>query len=450
MCGFFFSTIDNFEASQHGRLIARGPDAIKDVTVNGCRLVHTHLSIFSEQHEQPFIDSERELALMFNGEIYNCPADKTESHFIIQQYSQFGLAGFKNLDGEFAIVIVDFSNDELIFATDPFGTKPCFYSASNGLHVSSYPSSIARHGINPDTIFSARPNTAYRYSLKTRQLVEVQELIQWNLEQFATSFEGWTEAFNSAVWKRVNHMRSGHIPFVGISSGYDSGAIHSCLLNQDHEFLGISLLGKEDANLLVSRQSLSTEQNVRHLVVDHFRAKEIAIEQKHVLKGLVEDLEYHIVSDARRLSGEPQSVLQDKGSVGLAIVATIARQNNSLICISGSGADEIISDYGFGGRPIYQHSNFGGHWPDNLSNIFPWASFYGSTQQAYIRKEEAIGGAYGIETRYPFLDKAVVQAWLNISPKLKNQEYKSCIANYLRNNAYPFKVEKKGFSPWAA
>jgi hypothetical protein len=36
-------------------------------------------------------------------------------------------------------------------------------------------------------------------------------------------------------------------------------------------------------------------------------------------------------------------------------------------------------------------------------------------------KEECIAGSLGIETRYPFIDRKVVQEYLNLSPDLKNQ-----------------------------
>ena len=33
----------------------------------------------------------------------------------------------------------------------------------------------------------------------------------------------------------------------------------------------------------------------------------------------------------------------------------------------GSGADETMTDYGFNGKRIYSHSQFGGYWPDDAT-----------------------------------------------------------------------------------
>jgi len=92
-------------------------------------------------------------------------------------------------------------------------------------------------------------------------------------------------------------------------------------------------------------------------------------------------------------------------------------------------------------------SHFGGLFPDNLEDVFPWKNFYEGSQRAYLMKEELIAGAYGIEARYPFLDVAVVQAFLDLTPELKNQEYKSAIGHVLRTLNCPYdKGRKVGFS----
>jgi asparagine synthetase B (glutamine-hydrolysing) len=110
------------------------------------------------------------------------------------------------------------------------------------------------------------------------------------------------------------------------------------------------------------------------------------------------------------------------------------------------GADELFSDYGFGGIKKTQHSNFGGLFPQNLNDIFPWPSFYYSSMESYIAKEEYVAGLHGIEARYPFLDRDVVQEFLWLSPELKNSQYKSVIDQYFINNQFPFsRGEKKGF-----
>ena len=123
-----------------------------------------------------------------------------------------------------------------------------------------------------------------------------------------------------------------------------------------------------------------------------------------------------------------------------------AKKEGKKVYLSGSGSDEIFSDYGFNGEKKFLHSNFGGLFPDDLSTIFPWASFYGSTMVSYLAKEEYVAGSYGIETRYPYLDKYVVQEFLWLDASLKNSKYKSVLDDYLTTSEYPFEPNiKRGF-----
>ena len=63
-----------------------------------------------------------------------------------------------------------------------------------------------------------------------------------------------------------------------------------------------------------------------------------------------------------------------------------------------------------------------------------------------MSKEEFVGGNYGIETRYPFLDRDLVQEFLWLDVSLKNSSYKSAVESYLKKNNYPYdKNVKLGF-----
>ena len=57
-----------------------------------------------------------------------------------------------------------------------------------------------------------------------------------------------------------------------------------------------------------------------------------------------------------------------------------------------------------------------------------------------------VAGLFGIEGRYPFLDRQLIQAFLQLTPALKNQRYKHCIASFLEAHDYPYEANvKTGF-----
>jgi len=140
-------------------------------------------------------------------------------------------------------------------------------------------------------------------------------------------------------------------------------------------------------------------------------------------------------------------VLKARGSHNLAAIYKEAISQGYKVAISGQGADEIISDYGWNGKKLAKTSGFGGFFPDDLTQIFPYRNFYNGAQVKYLNKEECVGGSFGIETRYPFLDKLLVQEFLWLRPELKNRSYKAPVEWYLDENKFPYEKGKKiGFA----
>ena len=124
----------------------------------------------------------------------------------------------------------------------------------------------------------------------------------------------------------------------------------------------------------------------------------------------------------------------------MSAICMTGQSEQRKVYLSGQGADEILSDYSL----VPQQSQFKGRFPDTLSS--PWLNFHDSCISSYLGKEERIAGTYNIETRYPFLDKAVVQEFLYLCPKLKNSTYKAPLAALFERDGYPFEREtKRGF-----
>ena len=92
-------------------------------------------------------------------------------------------------------------------------------------------------------------------------------------------------------------------------------------------------------------------------------------------------------------------------------------------------------------------------WPSQseLKGVFPerlelWRNFNYSCQESDLMKEEYAGGAFGIESRYPFLDTRVVQEFLWLSAEAKNRYYKAPLREYLLRNRFAFEEGvKRGF-----
>ena len=140
---------------------------------------------------------------------------------------------------------------------------------------------------------------------------------------------------------------------------------------------------------------------------------------------------------------QPILLHQDAGAIALFKICEFMGKLGFNSLLSGSGADEIYSDYGFAGKKFASHSEFGGLFPNSLEKFFPWKKFYHDSQRSYLKKDEMITGIFGIEGRYPFLDYELTQEFLSLNANLKNYKYKNCIANFLDMEKYPYEENIK-------
>ncbi|HLG98182.1 MAG TPA: asparagine synthase (glutamine-hydrolyzing) [Bryobacteraceae bacterium] len=125
----------------------RGPDA-EDSYVDStgfAGLAHNRLSIIdlSAAGRQPIWSADGNLAIIFNGEIYNyCELrgelggypfhSRTDTEVLLAAYRRWGEAFLDRLTGMFAFVIWNERDRTMFAARDRFGVKPLHYSQWNG------------------------------------------------------------------------------------------------------------------------------------------------------------------------------------------------------------------------------------------------------------------------------------------------------------------------------
>ena len=460
MCSFIFSRSkkpfeDNIISDANFFAQKRGPDftGIKRlIDRNGYHMlfVHNLLDISDKTIKQPFLvdDKEQLKILLFNGEIYNYKKNvfKSDTESLIPTISKSINQASSMLDGEYAIVMFDFISNELVIYTDAFLTKPLYFGfteVNSEFGIASYPSSLRTLGFKH--IEMAEPNSVYRVIFFDEhfQFKKEKENIKFELLQYQDKFDLWVDALLEAVKKRSQHSK--HKPFVCLSSGYDSGAICLALNLLGIKYTTYSIEAGETSSIINERIKINCSKSCTKAYVYKGLSPKVCKQIKNEIRLNVEPFIF-VHEDA---PGVNLSIESDSGSIGGKYIARIAEKNGNKVVLSGSGADEIYSDYGMKGRKLYHHSEFGGVFPEDLSTIFPWKKFYGDTQRSYLFKEEFIFGSHGIEGRYPFLDPSVVQEFLSLKSTLKNLEYKAPLAYFLRKFNYPFQIDlKKGFNPY--
>jgi asparagine synthase (glutamine-hydrolysing) len=144
MCGIggYYGTFEPTILSNFiNKLRHRGPDDIGLWTNGNVGLMHTRLSIIdlSSAGHQPMLCND--LAITFNGEIYNYRelrkklmekgesfVSESDTEVILKMYKQYGVSCIEQLNGIFAFAIWDMTRQILLVARDHVGVKPFYYS----------------------------------------------------------------------------------------------------------------------------------------------------------------------------------------------------------------------------------------------------------------------------------------------------------------------------------
>ena len=462
MCSFLFMklaagcklTMQDIERFNR-LMMRRGPDGSQAAFIGDDMVfLHNLLHLCGDVAVQQPVVTDSGCVLLFNGEIWNwrelgVEGARCDTDVIVPMYEKHGRDFVRVLDGEFAIVLYDKSKDEVLVSTDVFMTKPMFVAkGSGGMGVASYASALVSAaerggcGWSAKDVVMAEPNTCVVYKVGNGDEVYRTRVYDFDLRQYKTGMEDWEAAFEEAVKKRALH---GGKMFLCLSSGYDSGCIALALNRLGIEYDTFSTMKGENVDVLRSRLRLGKMGGACGTC---YTVEGVPDEMREACGKMVGEVcePWTYVHDDGP-DGARTVMENDGGARAMAFICSKMSDMDYRVVLSGSGADEILSDYGFGGRKIYYHSEFGGLWPEKLEGWFPWRKFYGDTQRSYLFKDEFVAGGWGIEGRYPFLDKKVVQEWLWLRSDVKNSEYKAVLASYMRKHGYPMETGRKiGFN----
>ncbi len=150
----------------------RGPDEQGTIVKDKAALGMRRLSIIDlKTGQQPIFDCSGNLAIVFNGEIYNFLELKkdlenrghrfktnSDTETIVHAFEEYGTDCLKHLRGMFAFAIYDFANETLFIARDRVGKKPLFFSKTKqgNFVFGSELKSLIEHGeISKEIDFSA-------------------------------------------------------------------------------------------------------------------------------------------------------------------------------------------------------------------------------------------------------------------------------------------------------
>ncbi|WP_313998253.1 asparagine synthase (glutamine-hydrolyzing) [uncultured Paenibacillus sp.] len=344
----------------------RGPDDEGIYTDGHIGLGFRRLSIIDiENGAQPLGNENRDVWLVFNGEIYNYRElrewlagkghvfhTKSDTEVILRLYEEVGTDCPNYLRGMFGFTIWDKKRQMLFAARDPFGIKPVYYSDTPyGYMVGSEIKSLFASGkldreVNEEALYHyltfqyvPEPATMFQSvsKLAAGHYMIIQEdtmtirpyySVQFHPDE-TKSFSDLVEEARAVMADSVRIHRNSDVPRGAfLSGGVDSSSLVGLLhrLEPTKTFsVGFDMPGYSELD--------EARKTAAYLGTDHHEIRISAQEYMDVLPSLV----WHM--------DEP---VADPSAVGLYFVSKIASQHVKVV-FSGEGADEF-----FGGYNIYR------------------------------------------------------------------------------------------------
>lgn len=354
-------------------LIPRGPDSGGIFQQNHLAVGHRRLKIIdlSEQAQQPMLDNELGLGIVFNGCIYNYKELRTElrslgyrffSHgdteVILKAYHAWGEHCVEHFHGMFAFVLWERDTGRVVMARDRLGIKPLYWSPTpNGIRfASTLPALLAAGGIDtsidpvalhhymsfhavvpaPHTIL----NGVRKLPPATIRIIEKdgrsRDHRYWKVRYEPdesdrnTSFEEWTDRTLEALRTAVERRLVADVPVgVLLSGGLDSSLIVGLLSEFGQHGLNTFSVGFESVG-----EEKGDEFQYSDLIANHFDTEhhKIFVDSNRLLPSLE-----HCIS----AMSEP---MVSHDVIGFYLLSEKVSQHVKVVQ-SGQGADEVFAGY---------------------------------------------------------------------------------------------------------
>ena len=354
-------------------LFPRGPDGSGIFQSGHLAVGHQRLKILdlSEHAQQPMIDNELGLGIVFNGCIYNFRDLRTQlralgyrffsdgdTEVILKAYAAWGTECVEHFHGMFAFAIWERDTGRVVLGRDRLGIKPLYISEDNGSlrFASTLPALLAAGGIDTgiDPValhhymsFHAvvpAPHTIIRGVRKlppaTVRVIEAdgrsRDHCYWRLhfgqaaEDRERSYEDWQEITLNALRRAVERRLVADVPVgVLLSGGLDSSLIVGLLAEQGQKGLNTFSVGCEAVGDEAGDEFKYSDIIARHYATEHHQ---IRVDTQRLLPAL---------NDCLTAMSEP---MVSHDVIGFYLLSQKVSQHVKVVQ-SGQGADEVFAGY---------------------------------------------------------------------------------------------------------
>jgi asparagine synthase (glutamine-hydrolysing) len=469
------------------QLARRGPDAAGTHIEGPLAFGHRRLAIIdlSPRSNQPMVDTELGLVLVFNGTIYNYPQLRIELqargyHFfsdgdtevILKAYAEWGEACAEHLHGAFAFAIWDRRAQTLFLARDRLGIKPLYFSqdAKSLRFASNSQALLAAGGVD-----TAIDPVALHHQFTLHAVVPAPRTILQGIRKLAPAMTLTLDTHGNTTPRRYWQLRAQR-PAMVLTEREWVEAIHASLkaavkkrLEISDVKVGVLLSGGLDSSLLVA---LLAEQGVPDLLTFSVGFEDQPEERGHEFEYSdavanyfgTRHHQYHIANSEvlKRLPEAVDNMAEPMVSQDAVAFYLLAEQVSKTVKVvqSGQGADEVFGGYYWYGRmqedsegtalERFRRHYFDRDHEEYLQTVMPayhGADYTAQTISAHLSEPHAdtfldqvlrmdatmlitddpvkrvdnMTMAWALEARVPFLDHELVELAAQMPPELKLQ-----------------------------
>ena len=340
-----------------------------------CGLAHRRLSILdlSDAAHQPMLNHSQDVALVFNGEIYNHEelrkelstlgnyqwvSDHSDTEVLLNAYLEWGLECLHKLDGMFAFAIYDArdpNNQVLHLARDRVGKKPLYLSKTNAgewIFASEIRALMQHPTMTPELdktalwhyltfIVAPAPLTMFKGVFK----IPAGWFVSINCKGQATASEYWDcppgdskntvseneliGELSSLLKKSIKKRMVSDVPFgVLLSGGIDSSlnvALMAEQMNRPVSTFTIGYEGEENSNEFEYARRISKRYKTEH-------------HEKIINKNDAQNF----ISTLVEIQDEP---IADNVCIPLYFLSELVKSTGTTVVQVGEGADENFLGY---------------------------------------------------------------------------------------------------------
>ncbi len=345
----------------------RGPDAVGHLIDDNVGLGHRRLSVIdtSSAADQPLFNEDRQVSVVFNGEIFNYEAlcdelaaaghrfgSRSDTEALVHGWEEWGPAVVSRLRGQFAFALWDRRQRTLFLARDRFGQKPLHYAATaEGFFFASEIKGLLAHpavsaeldpaGLGQAMVWghTAAETTAYaeiRRLLPGHTLTlavdgprDLRILPYWSFEPCPDpdlDAEAWLEQLDATIAEAVRLRLIADVPLGAfLSGGIDSSLVVAHMVRQAGGAVRSFAVGFAEGDYDESQHAAAV---AAHLGTDH-RSDRVTPDAVAVLPQLVAAYD------------EPYG---DASAIPTWYLSQSTRRHVT-VALSGDGGDELFFGY---------------------------------------------------------------------------------------------------------